>query len=106
MQYIEQILFVAILAVAMYFFAQKVNQIRRNILIGKDQIINDNKPARWLMMAKVALGQSKMVVRPVAGFFHILIYLGFVLINIEVLEIVIDGIFGKHRFFSNSLRIG
>ena len=100
MQYIEQILFVAILAVAIYFFTQKVKQIRRNILIGKDQIINDNKPARWMMMAKVALGQSKMVVRPVAGFFHILIYLGFVLINIEVLEILMDGIFGTHRVLS------
>ena len=100
MQYIEQILFVAILAVAIYFFTQKVKQIRRNILIGKDQIINDNKPARWLMMAKVALGQSKMVVRPVAGFFHILIYLGFVLINIEVLEILMDGVFGTHRVLS------
>lgn len=64
---------------------------------------SDNPGQRWKVMAKVALGQSKMVSRPIAGFFHILIYLGFVLINIEVLEILIDGIFGTHRIFSKPL---
>ena len=54
-------------------------------------------------MGRVALGQSKMVKRPIAGFFHILIYIGFVLINIEVLEIIIDGIFGTHRLFQAPL---
>ena len=94
MQYIEQILFVIVLGVAVYFFAQKIIKVRRNIFLGKKEKINDRKPERWKMMTKVALGQSKMVVRPVAGFFHILIYVGFVLINIEVLEILIDGVFG------------
>ena len=100
MQYLEQILFVIVLGVAVYFFAQKIIKVRRNIFLGKKENINDRKPERWKMMTKVALGQSKMVVRPVAGFFHILIYVGFVLINIEVLEILIDGVFGTHRVLS------
>jgi ferredoxin len=100
MQYLQQILFVVSLGVAIYFFSKSVKRIRRNINLGKDETINDNKPERWKTMARVALGQSKMVVRPIAGFFHILIYVGFILINIEVLEILIDGIFGTHRVLS------
>jgi ferredoxin len=100
MQYIEQLLFVIVLGVALYFFIKKIKQIRRNIFLGKDETINDQKAERWKVMAKVALGQSKMVVRPVAGFFHILIYIGFILINIEVLEILIDGVAGTHRSLS------
>ena len=61
---------------------------------------NDRKPERWLTMLRVALGQSKMVVRPVAGILHIFVYVGFIIINVEVLEILIDGIFGTHRIFS------
>jgi heterodisulfide reductase subunit C len=100
MQYLEQILFIIVLSVALYFFVKKIQKIRRNIFLGKDETISDNKPERWKTMARVALGQSKMVVRPVAGIMHIIIYVGFVLINIEVLEILIDGIFGTHRFLA------
>ena len=100
MQYIEQFIFVIVLGVALYFFIKKIKQIRRNIFLGKDETINDQKVRRWKIMTKVALGQSKMVVRPVAGFFHILIYIGFILINIEVLEILIDGVAGTHRSLS------
>jgi len=100
MQYLEQALFIIVLGVAIYFFVQKVKSIRRNIFLGKDVEANDNKPQRWKNMARVALGQSKMVVRPIAGIMHIIIYVGFVLINIEVLEILIDGVFGTHRALS------
>ena len=100
MQYIEQLLFVIVLGVALCFFIKKIKQIRRNIFLGKDETINNQKAERWKVMAKVALGQSKMVVRPIAGFFHILIYIGFILINIEVLEILIDGVAGTHRSLS------
>jgi ferredoxin len=100
MQWVSQIVFTLVLGIAIYFFAGRVKFIRRNVLLGRDIKLNDNPAARWKMMAVVALGQSKMVVRPVAGFFHILIYVGFVLINIEVLEILIDGIAGTHRIFS------
>jgi len=71
--------------------------------MGKPLDRSDKPLLRLKTMGLVALGQSKMVVRPVAGFFHILIYVGFVLINIEVLEILLDGIFGKHRMFQNLL---
>ena len=100
MQYLEQFLFAVVLGIAVYFFVKSIKRIRRNINLGKDEDISDNKPLRWKTMAKVALGQSKMVVRPVAGFLHIIVYVGFVLINIEVLEIVIDGLFGTHRVLS------
>jgi heterodisulfide reductase subunit C len=97
MAYVSQIIFALVLGVAIYFFAKSIARIRRNINLGKDEDLTDNKPERWRIMARVALGQGKMVNRPVAGIFHIIIYAGFVLINIEVLEIVIDGLFGTHR---------
>ncbi len=100
MQYLSQLIFVIVLVVAIYFFINKIKTIRRNIFFGRDQELFDNKTQRWKNMLRVALGQSKMVVRPVAGFFHIVIYVGFVLINIEVLEILIDGVFGTHRVLS------
>ena len=97
---IANIVFILSLAVASYFFAKNFSKIWRNINLGKDINRSDRPKERWNLMAKVALGQSKMVKRKkVAGFFHVLIYLGFILINIEVLEIIIDGIFGSHRIF-------
>jgi len=103
MQYIDNILFVAILAAGLWLFAKNIKSLVRNIKLGKDIDRTDNKPARWKNMAKIALGQGKMVRRPVSGILHIIVYLGFILINIEVLEIVIDGIFGSHRIFSEVL---
>ncbi len=97
---IPQIIFTLLFLTGAGIFAFKIKKIRRNIFLGKPLEIKDNKAERWKTMAKVAMGQSKMVVRPVAGFFHILIYVGFVLINIEVLEIIIDGLTGEHRFFA------
>lgn len=97
---IQSIVFVVVLLLGVGIFARKVGRIRRNIFLGRPLDRSDRPAARWATMARVAMGQSKMVTRPVAGFFHILIYVGFVLINIEVLEIVIDGIFGTHRVFA------
>lgn len=96
-------IFALILGVGSWIFAGRVKFIRRNIFLGKEQDLSDNPSARWKQMLWVAMGQSKMVKRPVAGFFHILIYVGFVLINIEVLEILIDGLLGTHRFFAHYL---
>jgi len=97
---VANILFILSLAAAGYFFAKNFLKIWRNINLGKDINRSDRPKERWNLMAKVALGQSKMVKRKkVAGFFHVVIYLGFILINIEVLEIIIDGIFGSHRIF-------
>ncbi|AMS27811.1 Fe-S oxidoreductase [Bacteroidetes bacterium UKL13-3] len=97
---IAQILFLIISGVATYFFAKNLGTIRRNILLGKDIDISDNKPERWKTMFKVAFGQTKMAARPIPFLLHLIVYIGFVLINIEVLEILIDGIFGTHRVLS------
>lgn len=95
-----QIIFILLFAAAVYFFALNIRKIRRNINLGKPLDRSDRPAERWMVMARVALGQSKMVVRPVAGIMHIFIYVGFVIINIEVLEIIIDGVAGTHRVFS------
>ena len=97
---IAQILFVIIAAVATYFFVKNLKTIRRNILLGKDVDLTDNKAERWKTMLKVAFGQTKMAARPVPFVLHLIVYVGFVLINIEVLEILVDGIFGTHRVLS------
>ena len=97
---LSSIIFIIFLALAIFFFTRSVRRIAFNIHLGKKLVIDDDKPRRWKTMAKVALGQSKMTVRPVAGILHIIVYVGFVLINIEVLEIIIDGITGSHRILS------
>tara|TARA_Y100001954_G_scaffold78371_1_gene86106 strand:- start:9865 stop:11172 length:1308 start_codon:yes stop_codon:yes gene_type:complete len=96
---IENILFLIIFTGSSLLFARNLKRILRNIKLGKDVDRSDNKGLRWKTMTRVALGQSKMVNRPVAGILHILLYVGFVIINIEVIEIIIDGIFGTHRVF-------
>ncbi|MFC4740041.1 4Fe-4S dicluster domain-containing protein [Flavobacterium ponti] len=100
MNYIDNILFAILLCVGIGYFAMNVKKLIRNIKLGKDVNRKDNPSARWKNMAMIALGQSKMVKRPIAGFLHIIVYAGFIIINIEVLEIIIDGLFGTHRVFS------
>lgn len=100
---ISQILFILILIAATWFFVRNAGKIRRNILLGRDTDRSDQPTRRWKVMLKVAFGQSKMVVRPVAAILHFFIYAGFIIINIEVLEIIIDGIAGTHRIFSQPL---
>lgn len=97
---IQNILFLLAVGVAAFFFARNFGKVWRNIRLGRPITRNDRKGDRWKLMAKVALGQGKMVRRKaVAGFFHIIIYVGFLLINIEVAEILIDGVLGTHRVF-------
>ncbi len=100
MEYISQILFLIMIAVGFGLFGKGIGKIRRNILLGRDQDRGDNSSLRMSTMIRVAFGQSKMVVRPIAGVLHIIVYGGFLLINIEVLEILIDGLFGTHRIFA------
>jgi heterodisulfide reductase subunit C/uncharacterized membrane protein len=100
MSYLDNILFAILLILGGGYFAQNVKKLIRNIKLGHDVDRSDNPSERWKNMAMIALGQSKMVRRPVAGILHIFVYIGFVIINIEVLEIVIDGLFGTHRAFS------
>lgn len=97
---IAQLLFIVLLAVASWYFARNLGKIRRNIHLGKDLPITGNTADRWKVMLRVAFGQSKMAVRPVPFVLHFIVYAGFILINIEVLEILIDGVFGTHRVLS------
>jgi heterodisulfide reductase subunit C len=100
---VAQLVFILILAAAVYLFSKNAAKIRRNILLGRDTNRSDQPAERWKTMAKIALGQTKMVKRPVAAVMHFFIYVGFIIINLEVLEITIDGIFGSHRIFSKPL---
>lgn len=103
MQLLSSIIFIAMLGFASWFFARNVGKIRRNILLGRDLKLNDQKNLRWKTMLKVAFGQTKMLWRPIPAVLHFVVYIGFLLINIEVLEIVMDGIFGTHRILMEPL---
>ncbi len=100
MSLLPNIVFALILFSGVAFFLRNVSKLKRNIYLGKDVDTSGNTKLRWTNMAKIALGQGKMVRRPISGILHIIVYVGFVIINIEVLEIVIDGLFGTHRIFS------
>ena len=100
MEYLPNILFLIVLVAGIGFFARNVKRLSRNIKLGKDVDVSDNTGQRWKNMAKIALGQTKMVVRPIAGFLHIIVYVGFIIINIEVVEIILDGLLGTHRLFA------
>lgn len=98
--HLSQVFFAIALIWGFGYFALNIRKIIRNINLGRSIDRTDNPDKRWALMARVALGQSKMVVKPVAGILHILVYLGFIIINLEMLEIIIDGLFGTHRIFA------
>jgi len=100
MEYLPNISFAIVLVAGIAFFRRNVLRLIRNIKLGKEPQLEKDNAQRWKNMARIALGQSKMVVRPVSGIMHILVYVGFVIINIEVLEIIIDGLLGTHRIFA------
>jgi heterodisulfide reductase subunit C len=97
---IAQIIFVVLLAVASYFAWKRFSFVKRNIFLGREVQVEGPSAERWSTMIRVALGQGKMFTRPIAAVFHLILYAGFIIINIEVLEILVDGIFGTHRAFS------
>ena len=103
MQIIQQILFILISAFSIFLFSKKVKEIGRNIKLGRDETITDNKPQRWRNVLLLAFGQKKMFRNPLVAILHFFVYAGFIIINIEVLEIVLDGIFGTHRMFASVL---
>ena len=100
MAFLPNIVFALLLITALFFFTKNILSIRRNILLGKDIERKDQSKKRWGNMARIALGQSKMVTKPIAGSLHVIVYIGFVIINIELLEIILDGLFGTHRLFA------
>ncbi|MBT4313849.1 MAG: (Fe-S)-binding protein [Flavobacteriaceae bacterium] len=103
MNYIPNIIFLVLLSVSLAIFIRNIKRINRNISLGKSIDRKDQSELRWKNMIRVAFGQSKMVSRPIAGFLHVIVYVGFVVINIELLEIIIDGLTGSHRVFASLL---
>lgn len=100
MHYLQQILFILTLSLAIWLFSKKAKEISANINLGKDEDYNYRHAERWKNLFLLAFGQKKMFRKPLVALLHFIIYAGFVIINIEVLEIVLDGIFGTHRMFA------
>jgi heterodisulfide reductase subunit C len=105
MHYIPQIIFLILLAFSVWLFTKNIVRIRKNIFLGKAEDVSDNKPLRWRNLLLLALGQKKMFKNKTVAIMHFIIYAGFIIINIEVLEILLDGIFGTHRLFLGTLGI-
>jgi heterodisulfide reductase subunit C len=103
MQLIPQVLFSVLLLISVALFARSVKAIRRNILLGQDEDLSDRKDERWKNLLLLAFGQKKMFRKPLVALMHFVIYAGFIIINIEVAEIVLDGILGTHRLFAPAL---
>jgi heterodisulfide reductase subunit C len=97
------IVFAVITIVGFGFFGWNISKVRSNILLGRDVKINDQKAERWKVMALVALGQKKMFARPIPALLHLCIYAAFVITQIELIEIIADGLTGNHRMFYTSL---
>jgi ferredoxin len=100
---VQQIIFVIVAVAAGYFFAKKVGEVRRNILLGREEDLTDQSDKRWKNMLLLALGQKKMFKKPIPAILHLFVYVGFILINIEVLEILIDGTLGTTRVLREPL---
>lgn len=96
----QQIAFVVVLAVAAFILTKRIRRIRKNIKLGKDVPIDHNPSARWKNTLLIAFGQKKMFKKPIPAILHLFLYVGFLVINIEVLEFVLDGITGTHRMFA------
>lgn len=95
----QQIFFILTLAAAAYFIRKRVIFIKKNIELGKKSSLPSN-PDRWKNLFLVAFGQQKMFKKAIPALLHLLIYIGFVIINLEVLEFIVDGIVGTHRIFA------
>ncbi len=99
MELISRLLFVVLAGLAVWLFTRNIGRIRRNILLGKDEAVTGSRGARWKNVLLLAFGQQKMFKKPLVAVMHFVIYAGFIIINAEVLEIVLDGLLGTHRLF-------
>ena len=99
----SQIAFIILVLVSVFIFYTKAKEIRKNILLGRDEDISDEPGKRWKNVLLLALGQKKMFRNPLVAVLHLFIYVGFIIINVEVLEISLDGLFGRHRLFAGTL---
>jgi len=100
MGYLPNFIFLILLVFGGGIFIRNILRIKLNILLGKKVGFTDNKSKRWIHMIRIALGQSKMNTKPLAAFLHLVVYVGFIIINIELLEIILDGLIGSHRLFA------
>ena len=100
MAYLQQVLFLMVVSLAVYLLVKRIKFIKTSINLGKPEDRTDNKPTRLRNMILVAFGQKKMFKKPIPALLHLFVYVGFILINIEVLEIIIDGLAGTHRVFA------
>lgn len=100
MAYLQNIIFALVLFTAIFLFRRNILIIKKNIQIGQVIDRSNRSSERWFNMIRVALGQSKMVTRPISGILHIIVYVGFIVINFEFVEIVLDGLLGTHRLFA------
>ena len=103
MSFLSNIIFAVTLIIGVGFFAKNVKKIIRNIKLGQKVNRTDNAAARWKNMALIALGQKKMFTRPIPALLHFTLYAAFIITQIELLEIIVDGLFGTHRFFKTDL---
>ncbi len=103
MSFLPNIIFAIVLIVGVGFFVINVKKIIRNIKLGQNVNRTDNSAARWKNMALIALGQKKMFTRPIPAILHFTLYAAFIITQIELLEIIVDGLFGTHRFFKTGL---
>ena len=97
---LPNIIFSILLITSVGFFVYNIKKLITVIKLGKPIDRTDNPKKRLSNMIRIALGQSKMVTKPISGFLHVIVYIGFIIINIELLEILVDGVTGSHRFFS------
>src|SRR6201992_3134836 len=100
MQIIQQIAFILLAGFAVFLFTKNIAKIRANIILGKGDDYHNNSSKRWKNVLLLAFGQKKMFRNPLVAVMHFVIYAGFIIINLEVLEIALDGMFGTHRLFA------
>ncbi|WP_353150990.1 (Fe-S)-binding protein [Flavobacterium sp.] len=103
MSFLSNSIFAVSLIIGVGFFVKNVNKIIRNIKLGQNVNRSDNASARWKNMALIAMGQKKMFTRPIPALLHFTLYAAFIITQIELLEIIVDGLFGTHRFFKTGL---
>src|SRR5450432_4332079 len=99
MHLVQQIAFIVLSVAAIWLFSQNALRIRKNILLGKEEDYSDQPGKRWKNLFLLAFGQKKMFRNPLVAILHFFIYAGFIIINLEVLEIFLDGFLGRHRIF-------
>jgi heterodisulfide reductase subunit C len=99
MRVIQQLVFILLSATAIWLFTRNILRIRKNIRLGKDEDFTDQPALRWKNLLLLAFGQKKMFRNPLVAVLHFFIYAGFIIINLEVLEIFLDGVLGRHRLF-------